>query len=278
MNRRQTLGGARTPTKTSSRSKKPSKKGRVSMLPRMGREGVGPPSPGNSIASKASRSDRRQTILPHSNAVKSDPRPIGDKGFQQSAIQQLYDYLTSNGYDYHITEKSLSRPSGKDFANIVGFMLRKVDPTFQNGAIKFEDEVVMHFKGMGYPYPLSKTALVAAGSPHTWPALLAALAWLMEHLKCLEADQSEDEDIHSNDFRSLDELEKKTDRRFFAYLADAYGAFLSGDQQRSDQLVADLSDTFERDNVVIEGEIERVTDINAAIVEKMNHLSQQTDQ
>jgi SMC interacting uncharacterized protein involved in chromosome segregation len=37
-----------------------------------------------------------------------------------------------------------------------------------------------------YPFPLSKTALVAVGSPHHWPPCLAALTWLIELIKvCL---------------------------------------------------------------------------------------------
>jgi hypothetical protein len=31
-----------------------------------------------------------------------------------------------------------------------------------------------------YPYPLSKTALVAVGTQQNWPPCLAALTWLIE--------------------------------------------------------------------------------------------------
>ena len=33
-----------------------------------------------------------------------------------------------------------------------------------------------------YPFSISKTALVAVGSPHTWPSLLASLIWLVDLL------------------------------------------------------------------------------------------------
>ena len=33
-----------------------------------------------------------------------------------------------------------------------------------------------------YPFAVSKTGLVACGSPHAWPPLLASLAWFVELL------------------------------------------------------------------------------------------------
>ena len=209
INRRQSMGGpsADTPGKSNNNARRPPK-GRKSMLPRVGRESLVPPSPSVSTTTASARRrsvgggggesnrrksmDRRQSLVPppsHTSAVKTDPRPITDKAYQGQCIKQLLQYLTKNGYPHAISPKSLARPSGKDFGNIVTFMLRKLDPSFQDGIMKFEDEVAMNFKAMGYPYPISKTALVAAGSPHTWPALLAALTWLMEHLQCQEADE-----------------------------------------------------------------------------------------
>lgn len=47
---------------------------------------------------------------------------------------------------------------------------------------KIEDDVPAFFKKIKYPFQISKTALVAVGSPHTWPTLLGALVWLAELL------------------------------------------------------------------------------------------------
>lgn len=280
VNRRQTLGGLETPGKGSTRPPK----GRMSMLPRVGRESLIPPSPAGSATPSSRRrsigGDRRQSFFPPpTSALKSDPRPIADKAYQNQCIKHLLQYLTHNGYGYPVSSKSLARPSGKDFSNIVGFMLRKLDPSFQDGSMKFEDEVAMNFKAMGYPYPISKTALVAAGSPHTWPALLAALTWLMEHLKCEEADENitnQEHDDSGKTFETMEELERKTDKAFFKFLSDNYSAFLDGNQALTEELEERFVDTFENDNNIIEQEIERVTDLNGLIVEKINHLSQQS--
>ena len=47
---------------------------------------------------------------------------------------------------------------------------------------KIEDDVPALFKRLRYPFGISKSALFAVGSPHTWPGLLAALTWLVELL------------------------------------------------------------------------------------------------
>jgi len=291
VNRRQSIGGSGAETPGKAGARRPPK-GRKSMLPRVGRESLVPPSPAASTVSSCYRSvggdrrmsvvgDRRQSLVPPpsaAHAVKADPRPITDKAYQGQCIKQLLQYLTKNGYGYPVSPKSLARPSGKDFSNIVTFMLRKLDPSFQDGNMKFEDEVAMNFKAMGYPYPISKTALVAAGSPHTWPALLAALTWLMEHLKCEEADELANAEQMEEDkpFETMEELERKTDKAFFKFLSDNYSAFLEGNQELTAQLEESFVDTFEHDDMAIEQELARVTDLNGLILEKINHLGQQS--
>jgi SMC interacting uncharacterized protein involved in chromosome segregation len=47
---------------------------------------------------------------------------------------------------------------------------------------KIEDDVPLFFKRINYPFAISKSALFAVGSPHSWPAVLAALTWLVELL------------------------------------------------------------------------------------------------
>lgn len=59
--------------------------------------------------------------------------------------------------------------------------LQQVDPHLKNLG-KMEDEVPAFFKRMRYPFAISKSALFAVGSPHTWPGLLAAMVWLCELL------------------------------------------------------------------------------------------------
>lgn len=147
-----------------------------------------------------------------------------------------------------------------------------MDPNFQDGTMKIEDEVSMNFKALSYPFTVSKTSLVAAGSPHAWPGLLAALTWLTERIQLL---QSVDTNViqETDNFESLEELEVKTDKAFFRYLSASYTAFLRGDEQATEDLELALAQQFEKDDAIIEGEIEQMTDKNAVILEQITNLN-----
>ncbi|KAI2495859.1 hypothetical protein MHU86_18640 [Fragilaria crotonensis] len=85
------------------------------------------------------------------------------------------------------------------------------------------------------------------------------------------------QDTAATKFESLAELENKTDKAFFQYLHRAYAAFLEGATDKSDVLIGNLIDMFEEDNIIIEREIERVTEVNATIAEKIHMLERQSE-
>eukprot|EP00957_Ditylum_brightwellii_P087197 6637115-Ditylum_brightwellii.AAC.1 len=161
-----------------------------------------------------------------------------------------------------------------------------IDPAFNDGHMKFEDEVSQWFKSLGYPFTVSKTALVAAGSPATWPTLLAALTWLIEKLSCNEMDLVDEDfsmDRDGNDggedaLNSVEDLIVKGDRDFFNYVAESYEAFLSADDARYDALEEEWVLQLEKDSLIIEKEIEGITDKNAAIVEEIDSLGHRVEE
>lgn len=157
--------------------------------------------------------------------VKQDPRPIGDRGYQQQGVSTLIQYLSSHGYEHAISPKLLTSPTGRDFANIIQFLMRQLDPNLsQKNFGKVEDEVPQLFKRLKYPLQISKTALVAVGSPHAWPTLLAALVWLVE---LLNYQEKADEDVKD----SLDE-KRKSDAEQFETIGELYRYFLTGNDEQ----------------------------------------------
>lgn len=312
--RRKTLGAAPSSqrnqgteaSKATSKSRLPPK-GRLSMIPRVGRENAVPSSPSPSLTSHTSASRRRRSniggsgtvpippppspanpsrnrrrssvgvgglggkdrrlsnIPPPIPAIKADPRPINEKSFQTQCIRRLYNFLMANAYEYPLSQKTLLRPSAKDFNNICSFMLRLVDRNFQEGSpLKFEEEVALSFKAMGYPYTISKTSLVAAGSPHTWPSLLAALTWLMEHIECIQAH------VTGEDFDPVDV--------FSQYLMKAHRAYEVGDQQTIDQLEVELAERFDEDRAALTEEKERIDHENEVILERIDGLKRGSEE
>ncbi|GKY94758.1 hypothetical protein MPSEU_000441200 [Mayamaea pseudoterrestris] len=218
---------------------------------------------------------RRQSIGPSVAKFPTDPRPITEKTFQLKASKTLMTFLKETNYPHAVTHRSLGQPSSREFNQILTFMLRLTDPNFQvDSNMKFEDEVCLQFKCLGYPFTISKTSLAAAGSPHTWPTLLAALCWLAEHLTILRSDEADDYLFGDKPFESLDELETNTVKAFYQYLLLSYQSFMQGDSARINELELALQKRFDEDDKLLENEVERVEDLNATIIERTNMLRQ----
>ena len=180
-------------------------------------------------SSSSSSSSRLSSIPPpnNNNTIRNDTRPISDKTYFNNCIRSVHAFLETHNYPHPIKLKDLAKPSGRDFHHIMVFLLSKIDTSFADihGSIssggggggggngvgksnstttakhKFEDDVANMFKTLGYPFNISKTALVAAGSPHTWPSLLLAITWLIELLDSIPAQDTYEEDIFAIDQR-----------------------------------------------------------------------------
>jgi len=238
------------------------------------------------------RTARTSLAPPPSNALKNDPRPVNDKKYINSCIRKLHGYLTEKGYENQVRLKDLTRPSAKDFHNFVTFLLQRVDPTFPNATKKIEDEIALAFKSLGYPFNISKTALVAAGSTHTWPTLLLALTWLIELLECMDGDDFDDDNDNEKEngdgifsvgmpgqqpLQDLDQLERRTEEAFLKYVETAYVSFLAGDDVQTAKLEEELLMYLEKDNMVIEAEIEGVSEANGALFESVNEAGKEIE-
>ncbi|KAL3668093.1 hypothetical protein V7S43_006957 [Phytophthora oleae] len=159
-----------------------------------------------------------------------DPRPVGDRSFLNSCVATLVEFLSDHMYDQTLSPTLLRRgPSKKDFCNMILFLFKQVDHTFAFG-VKFEEDVVLQFRNLRYPIPISKTSLAAVGTPHTWPTLLLSISWLIELL-------TYDEAIQANEAEQNDENDEENgDKPFFKYLDASYRAFLAGDDDKFDML------------------------------------------
>ena len=79
----------------------------------------------------------------------------------------------------------ISATAQSEYCFALQFLLRQVNSHIKAFG-KIEDDVPTLFKQLKYPFQISKSALFAVGSPHTWPSLLAALGWLVELLNYSE--------------------------------------------------------------------------------------------
>ncbi|DBA77729.1 hypothetical protein WJX79_003286 [Trebouxia sp. C0005] len=234
MNRRQTLGGlspAQLNSRTSFGPSRITKDGKSStkVTAMSGRQSLAPKAantnqPNSRLSTLSGVQRRSSTYGKKTTGPKQDPRPVSDKAYQHDCIRQLIEYLSTHGYEHAVSPKTLTSPMSKDVFSIVQFLLRQVDPNMKPLG-KMEEDVPQLFKHLKYPFQISKSALFAVGSPHTWPGLLAAINWVVELLNYAEKADEAKTDVFDDKQRS--------EHDFFEYVAKSYKYFLAGDDYQS---------------------------------------------
>ncbi|KDO28409.1 hypothetical protein SPRG_06646 [Saprolegnia parasitica CBS 223.65] len=201
---------------------------------------------------------RSSTFGARGNRVM-DPRPVADRSFMNNAIRLLVEYLSEHNYEHQINSHLLFKPMKKDFVYIMQFLFRQLDRNFEYSP-KIEDDVATCFRQLKYPFPISKAALAAVGSPHSWPSLLAAISWMIELLKY--------DEIVQHDYEQGDEYDGDN---FFEYLANSYEAFLNAKDDEYNMLEAQLIQKIDAKHDVIANETQ-------AILEENDELRRQIEQ
>ncbi|KAG7391342.1 kinetochore-associated Ndc80 complex subunit ndc80 [Phytophthora pseudosyringae] len=217
--------------RVSTAARRPPTGARASVNPR---QSVGTNRRNSSYSSRASVSGR-------GGGRVLDPRPVSDRSYLDSCVHTLVEFLGEHMYDQTLPQGLPRRgPSKKVFCSILLLLFKQVDPTFEFG-VKFEEDVVLQFRNLRYPIPISKTSLAAVGTPHTWPTLLLSISWLIELLSYDEAIQQ------ANEAEQNDEGDEENgDKSFFKYLDASYHVFLAGEddkfaaleQQEREKLIA----------------------------------------
>ncbi|CAA7395187.1 unnamed protein product [Spirodela intermedia] len=103
--------------------------------------------------------------------------PISDRSYQSAALRSVNAYLSS------LSTATLRPPlpSARDITKAFDDVLSRLDWPMPVGvASTLEDDLPSILSNLRCPVKLSKSALKAPGTPHSWPPLLAALHWLVQ--------------------------------------------------------------------------------------------------
>ena len=82
----------------------------------------------------------------------------------------------------------LSAPSANNILHIISFLFKAAMPNFDFTG-RYEEEVPIVAKQLGYPFAISAQDLKAVGAPQTWPKILGVLSWLVDLLKYSETER-----------------------------------------------------------------------------------------
>ncbi|KTW28867.1 hypothetical protein T552_01496 [Pneumocystis carinii B80] len=202
-----------------------------------------------------------------SQAPSKDPRPIRDKQYQLTCIHSIISYLTSSGFPQALTQKNLQQPTQKDFIAIFKWLYNRVDPNYQF-VKKMDDEVIICIKNLKYPFAdqISRSQLMAVGSPHSWPSMLSMLHWMVEVITCTEK-------LINGEINVDDNNDNHAEKIFFDYLTKAYRVFLSGDDDFS-EMEKELEQEFDKRNDEILSVIERIEKENGSLSKTMKSMTE----
>ncbi|CDI83975.1 HEC/Ndc80p family protein, putative [Eimeria acervulina] len=106
----------------------------------------------------------------------------GKRSAEATKLKSL-QFLSFSEFPGPLSAKALSSPQRSLLIDIWGHLFRRCfDDSVKITAENVNDEVPKLFKEIGYPFPISKSAMLAPGTGHQWPHHLAALSWLCELL------------------------------------------------------------------------------------------------
>ncbi|CAN0123472.1 unnamed protein product, partial [Ectocarpus fasciculatus] len=228
---------------------------------------------------------RRTTSFGTGGGSRSDQRPLMDKAHLNASLHKLAAYLTDHGYDQPINSKSLTRPSGRDFNNITGFLFRQLDPNYRPSG-RFEDDVVPFLKMVRYPFTISKSSLAAVGAPQTWPKVMGAISWIVdallydETIAVAEEEQRAREREATPEERERDKEDGVDDqgadqKNFVAYLEEAYCCFLEGDDDSHQAVTTEYTEARDEEDAGAEEFLRNLEEANEALGQTNQELLDQ---
>ncbi|KAK2162689.1 hypothetical protein LSH36_93g01043 [Paralvinella palmiformis] len=214
---------------------------------------------------------RATTSRLYMSEIRQDPRRITERQFKEMAIKNLIKFLAEYGYPNPCSPKLLHCPSAKEFVRIFEFLYGFLEPGFKCTG-RIEDQFPNIMKELGYPFSISKAAMSAIGTPHTWPNLLAALDWLREeiqHCATEDTDQMMFPPTTEDDFDGV-----PLSKILFQYFKNCYMQFLDG-ADTFEELDANLAKEISKNSAG--GDIESLVHENRRLKQELDMLEKQPD-
>ncbi|TBU00369.1 Ndc80-like chromosome segregation protein [Hamiltosporidium tvaerminnensis] len=176
--------------------------------------------PSTNLPPRFSVSMPRQSVMREEDTKRRDARQVRDRDYQQTCQDIVYKFLVENGYQGVLSVKTLQAPSLKDFQTIFKFIFSFIDSKFEFSQ-RFEEDIMTILKMYKYAFSseINRSQLIAM-TPHTWPAVLSMLSWLVGLVFCFEGVGENSNLQEENILENL----------FFDFVCHGYQKFLEGDE------------------------------------------------
>jgi kinetochore protein NDC80 len=144
---------------------------------------------------------------------------LSDRGSQAAALRVVNAYLAPS---IHLRSPL---PAARDILAAFRHFLDKLRYPLNNS---LEEDLLALLRSLGCPYKLTRSALKAPGTPHSWPPLLAVLYWLTLLSRVVD------------NLNASSSSTAATSNDLMLYLTDSYYLFLTGE----DDAVASLDEEY----------------------------------
>lgn len=158
-------------------------------------------------------------------------RPASSVGVGVGAAPNFSDRATQaaalrivNGYLSPAVTLRGPLPAARDIQTALRLLLERIN--FPPNEATFEEDLIQALRLLGCPHKITRSALKAPGTPHSWPPLLAVLHWLTLFAQYSDADASSAAEAPPNDL--------------LLYTTQGYCHFLSGDDDAVEALDEDF--------------------------------------
>jgi kinetochore protein NDC80 len=117
-----------------------------------------------------------------------DTRPIRDKPFQAQMARTISKYLSETSCPVQLSHKiHTATPTSQQYWVVIDWLVHEIDPYYPDpkpGQGNFSvgpNEFINVLKQFMYPFAdgIDKKSLSTVGGMHSWPAMLAALHYLV---------------------------------------------------------------------------------------------------
>ncbi|KAL8521010.1 hypothetical protein ACS0TY_011523 [Phlomoides rotata] len=176
---------------------------------------------------------------------------ISDRSYQVSALRTINSYLASQSVSFSLKHPL---PSAKDITETLKILLHRLGFASQ----KIEEDLTHALKVLRCPHKLNKSALRAPGTPHSWPALLAVIHWLVQIIKY-------------NDF-TVDTSPGFEGDKMLMYTLNSYLLYIRGDDEAVDALDEECMGEMTEWRDKVEEDVKSVTDHVKELEAKLEDL------
>ncbi|MCL7037580.1 hypothetical protein MKW94_028423 [Papaver nudicaule] len=165
--------------------------------------------------------------------------PVIDKRYQNQALKTINAYLSSYQTPFYLKPPL---PSAKDITDTLRFLFVRLGYANSSTPVKIDEDLPILLDCLKCPFKITKSALKAPGTPHSWPNLCAVLHWLVEC--CVYNDH-----IRSTNTTTITNLRSN---KLLDYALRSYEYFIAGDDNLVDELDNEFRGKleFERDSVL----------------------------